>query len=110
MRFPIGPPRKNDVPCASGVTGPSVVGGLQSLKYSKTLNSMASSRFCNVGPASDGPNYLIIRDLARDASNLRAVASPALFTLMRARDLEGIVAKRLNDPYKAQVTWFKLMR
>lgn len=29
---------------------------------------------------------------------------------MRARDLEGIVAKRLNDPYKAQVTWFKLMR
>jgi hypothetical protein len=28
----------------------------------------------------------------------------ALFTLMRARDLEGIVAKRLNDPYKAQVT------
>jgi ATP-dependent DNA ligase len=34
----------------------------------------------------------------------------ALFTLMRARDLEGIVAKRLNDPYKAQVTWFKLMR
>jgi hypothetical protein len=34
----------------------------------------------------------------------------ALFTLMRARDLEGIVAKRLNDPYKAQVTWFTLMR
>ena len=34
----------------------------------------------------------------------------ALLTLIRARDLDGIVAKRLNDPYKAQVTWFKLMR
>jgi hypothetical protein len=33
----------------------------------------------------------------------------ANFTLMRARDLEGIVAKRLNDPYKSQVTWFKLI-
>ena len=37
--LPIGPPRKNDVPCASGVTAPSVV-GLKSLKCSNTLNSM----------------------------------------------------------------------
>jgi hypothetical protein len=31
-----------------------------------------------------------------------------LFALMRANDLEGIVAKRLADPYDSRVGWFKI--
>jgi bifunctional non-homologous end joining protein LigD len=31
-----------------------------------------------------------------------------LFELMRAHDLEGIVAKRLADPYEPRVRWFKI--
>jgi bifunctional non-homologous end joining protein LigD len=31
-----------------------------------------------------------------------------LFELMRANDLEGIVAKRLVDPYGPRVRWFKI--
>ena len=31
-----------------------------------------------------------------------------LFELMCANDLEGIVAKRLDDPYNARVTWLKI--
>ena len=31
-----------------------------------------------------------------------------LFELMRAHDLEGIVAKRLADPYGPNVRWFKI--
>jgi ATP-dependent DNA ligase len=31
-----------------------------------------------------------------------------LFELMRAHDLEGIVAKRLADPYDSRVRWFKI--
>jgi bifunctional non-homologous end joining protein LigD len=31
-----------------------------------------------------------------------------LFELMRAHDLEGIVAKRLNDPYNSRVRWLKI--
>jgi hypothetical protein len=27
---------------------------------------------------------------------------------MRANDLEGIVAKRLNDSYDARIRWFKI--
>jgi len=38
IRFPIGLPRKNDIPCAWVATGLSVV-GLKSLKRSNTLNS-----------------------------------------------------------------------
>lgn len=32
----------------------------------------------------------------------------ALFDLMQTRDLEGIVAKRLADPYRLDVRWFKI--
>ena len=32
----------------------------------------------------------------------------ALFNLMRAHDLEGIVAKRLADPYEPRTKWFKI--
>jgi bifunctional non-homologous end joining protein LigD len=31
-----------------------------------------------------------------------------LFDLMRAHDLEGIVAKRLQDPYGPRVRWLKI--
>ena len=31
-----------------------------------------------------------------------------LFELMRAHDLEGIVAKRLADPYEPRVRWLKI--
>ena len=31
-----------------------------------------------------------------------------LFELMRTHDLEGIVAKRLTDPYKPRVRWLKI--
>jgi bifunctional non-homologous end joining protein LigD len=31
-----------------------------------------------------------------------------LFELMRAHDLEGIVAKRLDDPYNSRVRWLKI--
>jgi bifunctional non-homologous end joining protein LigD len=31
-----------------------------------------------------------------------------LFALMRSHDLEGIVAKRLADPYERQVKWLKI--
>lgn len=31
-----------------------------------------------------------------------------LFELMRSNDLEGIVAKRLSDPYHRHVRWFKI--
>src|SRR5262249_7607725 len=31
-----------------------------------------------------------------------------LFALMCAHDLEGIVAKRLRDPYEPRVRWFKI--
>jgi ATP-dependent DNA ligase len=31
-----------------------------------------------------------------------------LFTLMCAHDLEGIVAKRLHDPYRASIQWLKI--
>src|SRR5262249_27746366 len=31
-----------------------------------------------------------------------------LFDLMRTNDLEGIVAKRLADPYMARTRWFKI--
>jgi bifunctional non-homologous end joining protein LigD len=31
-----------------------------------------------------------------------------LFELMRAHDLEGIVAKRLDDPYDPRVRWLKI--
>ena len=31
-----------------------------------------------------------------------------LFKLMRTHDLEGIVAKRLADPYDSRVRWFKI--
>jgi bifunctional non-homologous end joining protein LigD len=31
-----------------------------------------------------------------------------LFELMRAHDLEGIVAKRLADPYDPRVRWIKI--
>ena len=31
-----------------------------------------------------------------------------LFELMRAHDLEGIVAKRLKDPYDPRVQWLKI--
>ena len=30
------------------------------------------------------------------------------FDLVRAHDLEGIVAKRLNDPYEPRVRWLKI--
>ena len=30
------------------------------------------------------------------------------FDLTRAHDLEGIVAKRLNDPYEPRVRWLKI--
>jgi hypothetical protein len=32
----------------------------------------------------------------------------SLFTLICAHDLEGIVAKRLHDPYAARVRWLKI--
>ena len=31
-----------------------------------------------------------------------------LFDLMRAHDLEGIVAKRLADPYEPRTRWLKI--
>ena len=31
-----------------------------------------------------------------------------LFELMKAHDLEGIVAKRLDDPYISRVRWLKI--
>jgi hypothetical protein len=33
---------------------------------------------------------------------------PALFELMLSHDLEGIVAKRLSDPYEAGTKWLKI--
>ena len=33
-----------------------------------------------------------------------------LFELMLANDLEGIVAKRLDDPYDPRVKWFKIKK
>ena len=30
------------------------------------------------------------------------------FELMRTKDLEGIVAKRLDDPYNPRVRWLKI--
>jgi ATP-dependent DNA ligase len=32
----------------------------------------------------------------------------AIFELMCTNDLEGVVAKRLADPYDARVRWFKI--
>jgi ATP-dependent DNA ligase len=32
----------------------------------------------------------------------------ALFDLMREHDLEGIVAKRLDDPYDSRTRWLKI--
>jgi ATP-dependent DNA ligase len=31
-----------------------------------------------------------------------------LFELIRSHDLEGIVAKRLADPYQPRTSWFKI--
>jgi len=33
-----------------------------------------------------------------------------LFELIRAHDLEGIVAKRLGDPYDPRVRWLKIKK
>lgn len=54
---------------------------------------------------------------ARRTASRSAIVSEALsvvgrgrelFELMRAHDLEGIVAKRLDDPYDPRVRWFKI--
>jgi ATP-dependent DNA ligase len=36
------------------------------------------------------------------------VAREEPFELIRSHDLEGIVAKRLDDPYEPRTRWFKI--
>ena len=40
---------------------------------------------------------------------LLARARGEFYELMRAHDLEGVVAKRLNDPYAPRARWFKIV-
>jgi hypothetical protein len=47
-------------------------------------------------------------DLSTDAQDLTSQLWRELFELMRSHDLEGIVAKRLADPYEPRTRWFKI--
>ena len=56
---------------------------------------------------------LPLGDRRRRLQGILPKGSPAgrgreLFELMREHDLEGIVAKRLDDPYDPRVRWLKI--